>query len=187
MKELGKTMDARTTYIRLSVMISFAFMLTTLAEGLYWIETAKLEPYQLILLGTALEVSVLLFEIPTGVFADRKGRKISVSTGLFIVTAGFFIQAVSLSFLWLMIAQVIWGFGYTFISGALDAWVSDETANEGIQRTYLKAVKRTRIFGVIATIAAILIGFYTSYRSAMLAGVMIFFLSALYSVIAIER
>ncbi|MCF7932570.1 MAG: MFS transporter [Acholeplasmataceae bacterium] len=187
MKELGTPMDARTTYIRLSVMISFAFMLTTLAEGLYWIETAKLEPYQLILLGTALEVSILLFEIPTGVFADRKGRKISVSTGLFIVTAGFFIQAVSLSFLWLMIAQVIWGFGYTFISGALDAWVSDETANEGIQRTYLTAVKRTRFFGVIATIEAILIGVYTSYRSAMLAGVLIFFLSALYSVIAMKE
>jgi len=68
-------MDQRRTYIILSILISSAFALTTIAETLYWIETAGLKPWQLILLGSALEVSVLVFEIPTGVFADRKGRK----------------------------------------------------------------------------------------------------------------
>jgi MFS transporter, DHA3 family, tetracycline resistance protein len=180
-------MDQRRTYIILSVLISWAFALSTIAETLYWIETAGLKPWQLILLGSALEVSVLVFEIPTGVFADRKGRKMSVSLGLGIVTLGFLVQALSLSFIWLVIAQILWGFGYTFISGALDAWVSDETGNDGIEKTYLAAVKWTRIMGIPASVVAIVASLLVSYRFALFIGVGLFFLAFLHSLVKMRE
>ena len=56
-------------YIIRSVMgLSFHMMFTI--SVLYRIDIAKLEAYQLILLGTALEIAVLLFEVPTGIIAD---------------------------------------------------------------------------------------------------------------------
>jgi MFS transporter, DHA3 family, tetracycline resistance protein len=53
-----------------------------------------LDPLQLVLMGTILEVSYLLFEIPTGIVADAVSRKRSivigfVGTGIAFVTLGF--------------------------------------------------------------------------------------------------
>jgi DHA3 family tetracycline resistance protein-like MFS transporter len=47
----------------------------------YRIDDAKLLPYQLILLGTALEIAVIFFEVPTGIVADKHSRKLSVVLG----------------------------------------------------------------------------------------------------------
>ena len=63
----------------------YAYLFSTTAAGLlfatvfttaavYRVEIALLNPLQLILVGTALELSVFLFEIPTGVVADLYSR-----------------------------------------------------------------------------------------------------------------
>ena len=47
--------------------------------SVYRIEVVGLDPLRLVLLGTALEVTVLLCEVPTGVLADTYGRRRSAS------------------------------------------------------------------------------------------------------------
>ena len=103
----------------------------------YRIDLANLEPYQLILLGTALEIAVIFFEIPTGLVADKYSRKLSVVIGYFIIGLGFLVELLTIKFIWIFLAQIIWGFGYTFISG--DAWVSDETHNKDIEANIYKS------------------------------------------------
>ena len=49
--------------------------------AVYYIEVVGLNPLQLVLIGTALEVSIFLLEIPTGVVADVYSRRLSVIIG----------------------------------------------------------------------------------------------------------
>jgi DHA3 family tetracycline resistance protein-like MFS transporter len=35
-------------------------------------------------------------------------------------------------------AQAVWGVGYTFISGALEAWIADEAPDRDLGRVYLR-------------------------------------------------
>lgn len=66
-----------------------------------------------------------LSEIPTGAFADLYGRKKSVVLGL-ILDAIFIVAAIyTKSFIILLLLFIYWGFGYTFISGADEAWLID--------------------------------------------------------------
>ncbi len=92
----------------------------------YQTDVVKLEPYQLLLMGTALEVTVFLFEVPTGIVADLYSRRLSVSVGLVLNGVAVTMMAL-MPRLWpFLAAQVVWGIGETFISGARDAWVADE-------------------------------------------------------------
>lgn len=77
------------------------------------------------LIMSVFELSMFIFEIPTGVIADQWGRRISVlfCFGSFAV-AGlvFYVSTDTAGFL---LGSVLQGFGYTCISGALQAWVVD--------------------------------------------------------------
>ncbi len=53
----------------------------------------------------------------------------------------------------ILAAQIIWGIGYTFISGAQDAWLADEIGEEKLTPTYLRASQLAQV----ATLAGIVI------------------------------
>lgn len=151
-------MNSKKLFILQRGMLNLAMTMMMTAAIVYRIEDAKLLPYQLILLGTALEIAVIFFEVPTGVIADKYSRKLSVIIGFFIIGLGFLLEISSLKFLWIFIAQIVWGFGYTFISGALDAWVSDETHNEGIEQTYILGNAVSKWMTILGIIAALVFG-----------------------------
>jgi len=77
-------------------------------------------------LVAASYAATLLFEIPTGVFADVHGRKLSVLLGVGANAA----TSIGI-FLWfdnfplLLVMFVLQGIGTTFMSGAFGAWLTD--------------------------------------------------------------
>lgn len=148
-------MNPRKLYIIQIGILNLAMTMMMTSAVVYRIDLANLEPYQLILLGTALEIAVIFFEIPTGLVADKYSRKLSVVIGYFIIGLGFLVELLTLKFIWIFLAQIIWGFGYTFISGALDAWVSDETHNKDIEQTYIKANTISKIMTIFGIIGAL--------------------------------
>ena len=85
--------------------------------------------WQLLLLGTAIESGVVLAEIPTGVVADTFSRKWSVVIGTFALGAAQFAAAIAEEWIVFLIIQFLWGVGWTFISGAEIAWVTDEVGS----------------------------------------------------------
>ncbi len=52
--------------------------------AVYLVSEVGLDPLQLILIGTVMEVAVFIFEIPTGVFADTYGRKLSLVVSILL-------------------------------------------------------------------------------------------------------
>ena len=110
--------------------------------SVYRIEVVELDPLRLVLLGTALEVAVLIFEVPTGVLADTYGRRRSVIMGFLLMGSGFALEGAIPTFAAVLAAQAVWGVGYTFISGALEAWIADEAPERDLGRVYLRGEQR---------------------------------------------
>lgn len=120
------------TVIRTYLLITGLF---NLAMSLIWgIDTlfkmgAGLDIMQVMLTNAAFTFGSMVFEIPTGVVADTLGRRVSlllclatlfVSTLLYVAIAwrgwGFW------AFMWV---SAFLGLGYTFYTGAVDAWLVD--------------------------------------------------------------
>ena len=76
------------------------------------VEVAGLDPLQMVLVGTVLELSVFLFEIPTGVVADVVSRKLSVVVGHAMMGLGFLVLALWPTFTVILLSQVIWGVSF---------------------------------------------------------------------------
>lgn len=88
-----------------------------------------LEPFHLLMLGTTKEVTILLTEIPTGVVADIRSRRLSVILSFLICGLAIVGAGVADTFIALVLTQALWAFGTTFRSGAETAWFTDEVGS----------------------------------------------------------
>ena len=128
-------------YLLIEIVASTLFPMIFVASSLYQVTTAGLTPLQLVLVGTTLEAAAFVFEIPTGVIADIYSRKLSIIIGFALMGMGFLVEGFFPAFLPILLAQVIWGLGYTFTSGASEAWISDEIGEENANRLFLRATR----------------------------------------------
>ncbi len=91
---------------------------------------AGLPIFQVFAANAAFTAAQVLFEIPTGVVADTRGRRISVLLSvatLFVGTLAYvgLAELGVTTFVWWAGASIILGLGFTFYSGAVDAWFVD--------------------------------------------------------------
>lgn len=111
-----------------------------------------------IVLQSLFSLASILFEIPTGYFADRYSRKLSIILGGVFSTGGFFFYSVSSDFYGFLIAEVILALGMSFISGADGALLFD-TQNEMYDSGAGIALEgRSRSFGMLSEAITSLVG-----------------------------
>jgi DHA3 family tetracycline resistance protein-like MFS transporter len=122
-------------------------------------------PLQLVLLGTVSEVAIFLFEVPTGVVADTYSRRLSIIIGL--VLSGVSIMAVGLVHVYsvILLAATLRGIGGTFLSGAWEAWITDEHGVDGIGRVFLRGTQ----FSYLGAILGAILGVAVATQSLALA------------------
>ena len=140
-----------------------------LAMLIYVVVEADLEPLQLVLLGTALEVAVLLAEIPTGVVADTLSRKRSIVISQVIMGIAFACTGLTTEFVPLLLTQVAWGVGWTFTSGADIAWITDELNDPSRIDRVLAARARWMLSGsVVGLVVSGMLGVWLGLDVAMI-------------------
>ena len=145
-------------YLTLEFVSSLLFSLIFTVNMVYQVTVVQLTPFQLVLMGTILETSVFVFEVPTGVLADVKSRRLSVIIGYCLIGAGFVLEG-SLPLFWTVaLAQVVWGLGYTFTSGATQAWIADEVGEERAGEAFLQGAQAGRIGALAAIPISIALG-----------------------------
>jgi len=166
--------NLRAYPIYLGIKGSFALFFTLWATvaAVYRIEVVHLDPLRLVLLGTALEVAVFLFEVPTGVLADTYGRRRSVITGCILMGCGFALEGAIPKFAAVLAAQAVWGVGYTFISGALEAWVADEDPDRDLGRMYLRGEQADYVGSFVGIPASVLLGLVALNLPLIVGGVL---------------
>jgi DHA3 family tetracycline resistance protein-like MFS transporter len=139
-------------YLIFNALTSLAYSMIFTLYNVYVVTTAGLDPLQLVLLGTALELSVFVFEVPTGVVADVFSRRLSILIGLVLIGIGFVVTGVFPSFWLILFGQVLWGLGFTFTSGAQQAWISDEIGEERAAAAFLRGAQLENV-GALAGVA----------------------------------
>ncbi|MGV8907522.1 MAG: MFS transporter [Propionicimonas sp.] len=122
------------TYLLLTV-------LTTLAASFIWgvntlfLLDAGLDNTQAFAANAFFTLGMVVFEIPTGVVADTRGRRFSFLLGTFSLLASTVLYwamwATKAPFWGWAIASVLIGLGFTFFSGATEAWLVDALAAVG--------------------------------------------------------
>ncbi len=150
--------DATKVYLFVEFTASAFFSMMFIAMSLYEVTTAGLTPLQLVLVGTTVELSIFAFEIPTGIVADVYSRRLSIIVGYLLMSVGFLVEGLFPAFVPILLAQVLWGLGYTFTSGATQAWITDEVGEEPANKLFLRATQVGLFASLIGMGAATLVG-----------------------------
>ncbi len=176
-----------TVYLILEFGASLLFSLIFTVSQLYYVTIAQLAPLQLVLTGTILEATVFLFEIPTGVLADVKSRRLSIIIGYGIMGVGFIVEGAFPFFGAIALAQVLWGFGYTFTSGATQAWIADELGEERAGEAYLRGAQAARTGALLAIPISVALGSLSLQLPIVLGGLVMILLAAFLVVVMGEE
>ncbi len=110
-------------------------LLQTLAASLIWgvntlfLLDAGLTITEAFVANAAFTAGMVLFEVPTGVVADAVGRRASFILGavtLLVTTLAYVaLWAVEAGIMWWILVSALIGLGFTFFSGATEAWLID--------------------------------------------------------------
>src|SRR5438067_2958656 len=163
-----KRLPATTIYYGLT----FGLRLPTwVVMAVYLVRELHFSPLQLVLMGTAMEAAVFLFEVPTGIVADTYSRRLSLIIG-YLGTGAAWAAVGFVSAPWLVIALwAFWGFAYTFTSGAEQAWITDEVGVENVGTIFLRAARFGQAGAVVGLIAQVAVGTVSLRGGVILGGV----------------
>lgn len=149
-----KTLHAYPLYL---VMVGAEWLIFSLfysVVNIYLAEQVTNDPFQLVFIYTVFTVTSILFEIPTGLVADVYSRRLSVVIGYLVIGLGAVLEGGVSLYGWILVSQVLWGIGHTFVSGAQDAWIADEIGEERVNQAYLQGSQ----IGQVAFLIGIPIG-----------------------------
>lgn len=139
----------------------------TLSASLIWgvntlfLLDAGLDIFGVFIANSVFTAAMVVFEVPTGVLADTRGRRVSFLLSvvvLFASTLGYVATAeLGGGLLAFCLVSVVMGIGFTLYSGAVEAWVVDALNATGYAGTLDKLFAN----GAIVTGSAMLIGTIT--------------------------
>ncbi len=146
--------EAASGYTSRRVVTTYVFTnaLFTLSTSLIWaINTlfllqAGLSLSMVFVVNATYTAAQMICEIPTGVIADTLGRKVSflLACGVLLVSTVVYVLSAQLH--WgitgFIVGSVLIGLGYTFQTGAVDAWMVDALEVTGYEGTKDDALSR---------------------------------------------
>jgi MFS family permease len=143
-------------------------LLTTLASSFIWgINTiflldAGLSNAEAFAANAFFTVGMVIFEIPTGVIADTRGRQLSYVLGagtLIISTLLYLVMwQVKAPLLGWAVASILLGLGFTFFSGATEAWLVDALKATGYTGHLEHIFGRAQSVGGVAVLVGTVAG-----------------------------
>ena len=157
--------DASGTVQRTYLLLT---LLTTLAASFIWgINTlflldAGLNNTEAFAANAFFTLGQVIFEVPTGVVADTSGRRFSFLLGaatLLVSTLLYLLMWQLHAALWgWAVASILLGLGFTFFSGATEAWLVDALAATGFTGHLDPIFGRAQTVGGVAMLAGSVAG-----------------------------
>ena len=139
----------------------------------YFVRTVGMSPLQLVLVGTFMELTIFACEIPTGIVADVVSRRLSVVIGYLVMGGAIVFSGLVAEPAAVMAAWSVWGLGYTFGSGATDAWLADEIGVENVRPVYLRSAQLGRAVALAAIGGSVALGLVSLQLPIVVGGAVI--------------
>jgi DHA3 family tetracycline resistance protein-like MFS transporter len=168
---MNRRMRAVPVYLAYMAVDGFFFKVVSVIFSVFLILRLGLGPFQLVLMGTILEGSFLLFETPMGVVADTIGRRNSIVIGMTGCGMATLLLGVSHSFWMAAFAQVAGGVFATFVSGADVAWLTDEVGEEVARSLYLRGDQIAHAAAFVGIVAGVALATVNLALPILVAGV----------------
>lgn len=176
-------MTQEKMYFYLTSSRAFILYLVFTLNAIYYVNDAGLNPLQLVLIGTIMELTVFLFELPTGIIADYFGRKKSVILGFFVIGLAHILEGSIPEFWAIAAASFLWGVGWTFISGAEQAWIADELEGKNLDKVFLKGAKFSSYASFVGIVCSVILAkLFSVQLTIILAGLLFLVVSVMASV-----
>ncbi|MEA2447558.1 MAG: hypothetical protein QOK47_1195, partial [Actinomycetota bacterium] len=149
----------------------------TLAQALIWgINTiflldAGLSNLEAFSANAFFTAGMVLFEVPTGIVADTAGRRrsflvgtvtLSISTLLYVL-----LWQIEAAFPWWAIVSILIGLGFTFFSGAVEAWLVDALTATGFTGELESVFGRGQIVTGVAMLVGSVAGGFIAQRTSL--------------------
>jgi MFS family permease len=131
-------MNLKSNIWKLYVIKGFRWFMIVMPIIVLFFQENGLSMKEVLLLQAIFSLSVVVLEVPSGYFADIIGRKASIVAGTILGTIGFSIYSFSYSFAGFLAAELIIGFGSSFISGADSALLYDTLVKLKKTKSYTK-------------------------------------------------
>jgi MFS family permease len=127
---------------------------------------AGLSFFEVFVANAAYSLGTVLFEVPTGVVADTLGRRMSflLSVSVLAVSTGLYVglAEVGAGVIAFALASVLMALGFTFYSGAMEAWLVDALNATGyrglLDRVFARAQQVTGTAMLVGTVGGGLLG-----------------------------
>jgi MFS transporter, DHA3 family, tetracycline resistance protein len=143
-----RRLTAEHVWYAYEAVSSFGSRLAFTVTAVYFVTEVGMSPLELVLVGTMMELAIFVFEVPTGIVADVYSRRLSIIVGTAVMGLAFFLVAATQVAVVVLLAYAVWGFGYTFTSGAMGAWLADEVGHERLAHVYLRGAQVGRVAGL---------------------------------------
>jgi MFS family permease len=149
----------------------------TLAASLIWgINTiflldAGLSNLEAFAANAFFTAGMVLFEVPTGVVADTAGRRLSYLLGTVTLAASTLLYVLlwrihAPFWQWAVVSMLI-GLGFTFFSGAVDAWLVDALKATGFTGELESVFGRAQVVTGAATLVGSVLGGLIAQRTSL--------------------
>ena len=146
--------------------------LYTLSAALIWgvntlfLLDAGLSFFEVFVANAAFSAGMVLFEVPTGVVADTLGRRVSFLLSVSVLAATTLLYValaqVDAGVVAFAVVSVFMGLGFTFYSGAMEAWLVDALGTSGytglLDRVFARGQQVTGTAMLVGTIGGGLLG-----------------------------
>ena len=155
------------------VLSQFVWLPTSLIVGVntLFLLDGGLSNVEVFAANAIYTLGLVLFEIPTGMVADTWGRRTSYLLGAVVQLVG------NLLYFWMWhtrgpfwgwgLASLLLGFGYTFFSGALEAWLVDALKEAGYEGDLDPIFAKNQIVGGAAMLVGTIAGGFIAQVSAL--------------------
>jgi len=122
----------------------------------------NLDLFQIVSLEAALIISVLVMEVPTGMLADKIGRKWSLVFHTILYITGNIIIIYSHHYYLFIFSQILFGIAIAFGSGAVEALIYDSLKEEKKESQMSKTWGLIGSYSLSGTLVAVLVGGYVA-------------------------
>ena len=153
--------SVQRTYLTLTLLTTFAASFIWGVNTLFLLD-AGLNNTEAFAANAFFAVGQVIFEVPTGVVADTRGRRFSYLLGAVTLLAStllsYVMWQVHAPFAGWALASILLGLGFTFFSGATEAWLVDALTATGYTGVLETVLGRTQTVSGFAMLVGSVLG-----------------------------